>query len=265
MAKALITTLINEKYCSPSQIIATHHNVASINSLEKEIRVMVSSSNSKAIILSEIIILCVRPQQFPELINEIKPFIKDHHIIISIAVGVPIEWLRMEFPNCNSIFHIHPPSTIFASSKGISFIASEQKNLTDSNLIVKDIFESFGEVIFVPEVDIDNYAVFVGCSPAFISRMAANWINLAIENGIPKEVADKIIVATFQSVTNSLVNLNISLKDFENKITTPNGVTEMGLRVIEKYDLGNIFVEIINKSKDKIKKIKNIFNAIEQI
>src|SRR5437879_5504851 len=94
MAGALINTLMKEKYCSPSQIIATHHNVASIKILEERIGIKVTNSNREAIESSEIIILCVRPQQFPILIDEIKPFIEKRHIIISIAIGVPIEWLR---------------------------------------------------------------------------------------------------------------------------------------------------------------------------
>jgi len=264
MAGALITNLIKERYCAPAQIIATHHDISSISYLEREFRVKTTTSNASAIELSEIIFLCVRPQQFPQLISEIGPFIKEHHIVISIAVGVPIDWLRMALSKCNSVFHVHPPSTVFASSKGLSFIALEENAPAESGLITRKIFRAFGEVIVVHETDIDSYAVFAGCSPAFVARMAGDWFNLAIENGISEEIAKKITLVTFQAITNGINNLNMSLKDFERKIATPNGVTEMGLKAIEKQDLTKIFLDVVNIARDKIKRIKDIFNLVEQ-
>jgi pyrroline-5-carboxylate reductase len=259
MASALIIHLIKNKQYSDSKIIATHRCVDKIMHLKNNFGIYISDSNVESVIKSDIIILSARPEQIQEVVKEIKNVVQKNQIIISLAIGVPLKWLHSEFPNNDFIYHVHPPSTIFASTPGISFITSERKEL-DSNLdIVINLFKSFGETILVSEEDLEKYAVYAGASPAFFLRLAENWLGLAVENGISREVALKIIYINYKAIINSITDKKLSFKDIEKLIATPNGVTEMGLSVIDKNNLEYIFIEIVKKAQGKIKMIKSSF------
>jgi len=260
MACALISYLISTNKYLPENIIATHHNRDILEGLRINFKIEITTSNIDAIKNSELIILCVRPQQFKNLINEIKPSINNHHIIVSIGIGVSIKWLHHELGNCQSIFHVHPPSVIFAQSTGISFITFDQKKESSTFEIIKEFFRNFGEVMVVTETEIEMYAIFSGCSPAFFCRLANDWLSLAIDNKIPQEVALKIIINSYNAIIHNVVDLRNTFDDFESKIATPNGVTEIGLQAIKKNGIKNMLLETIEKAMSKIQNIKNTYS-----
>jgi pyrroline-5-carboxylate reductase len=259
IATALITSFIKKGIYKRSQIIATHHRANRAQDLAKLLSITVVTDNVEAVLASQIIYLCVRPLQVPRLVQEIAPAISKKHIVVSVAVGVPLSWLRKKLPLCNLIIHFHPPSVIFSNVPGISFIAYEKYPAKGSVNHVKAILSKLGETIIVPEKMMDKYAVFSGCSPAFFSRIAKIWQRIAMKSGIPQKHARKIIYSTFSGIGSSIDSQSLDLETLERLIATPGGVTKAGIKRLTQGDLSNILTATVKTCFNKIERVRSTF------
>ncbi len=255
MGSSIIRELIFEAPSLQNRIIAYDRNENKINDLKK-MGIKVTQDKIIAINYSRIIIIAIRPQQVKDFIEEIKTIINPKHIIISIAIGVPIKWLSQSLNN-NNIFHIHPPSTIMAYSKGISFACSTPNLNLEIRNEVEDIFLNLGDLKWVKEKEIEEYAILAGCSPAFFCFFLERWKEMSIEIGIKSEVIDMIIDKMFKAIQYGITEKNLSFLEIIDNITTPNGVTKEGLKKMETLD--SIFKDVYNSGFAKIESIKKLY------
>lgn len=264
MASALISEFIRQKKYKSNQIIATHPKS---NEFTKQLRksdVEVIASNSEAVSQSKIVYLCIRPQDIHEMIEEFSDEINEKHTLISIAVGVPLAWLREKLPKCGSIFHIHPSSLVMASAPGISYITFE-KNTPDSiQKQVDSIWKSLGDTIIVEEDEMDFCAVFSGMSPAFFSRLAIIWKKLAKQyGGFTNDEADKIVMYIFKGFGYAINEGKLNFENMEERIATPGGVTRAGIKALTEREFEKTLEEVVMSSLDRIKEIRSIYTSQE--
>lgn len=246
MASAIIATFIKNKVYTPAQIITTHHRTDKVHKLNNTLGVKVIASNVKAVKNADIIFLCVRPQQMLGIAEEIQPYLKRNQIVISIAIGVPIIWLRKKLCNSGPIFHVHPASLVMASSPGISYIIYEKDVNPEILSKIETIFSVLGKVINIDETMVGNYAILSGCAPAFFAEIARVWRNLAIQQGISSQYADLIIAQIFKGLAYGLEEEKLTLEILIDKIATPNGLTKSGLAIM------NEIVKDDDKSKTEL-------------
>ena len=59
--------------------------------------ICVTEDNKKVVEEAEIVILSVKPQFYPDVIAEIKDLVKEDQLLITIAPGKTLEWLKEQF------------------------------------------------------------------------------------------------------------------------------------------------------------------------
>ena len=261
MACALINSFINNNIFKPSQIVGTHYNEQRKNELSKNLGVEIITSNCRAVSSSDIIFVCVRPQQIKDLIQEIKTAVTKEKILISIAVGVSINYLENNLYDCKNIIRVHPTSLIMAASHGVSYIYFHP-NVKEQNIqLVKYALNHLGELLYIPEEKIDYYAIFAGCLPAFFSSFLRSWRDIAKKEGISEKQIDLIFSAIASGLTKVLIDKDLSLDRFEKLIATPNGLTETGLNALKSGGLDELFNSVLVETKSKIKIIQSMFST----
>ena len=101
MATAMIGGIVNSKLVSPNKIMASNPTKAKLQELSEKYKINITTNNHEVAKESDILILAVKPQYYPEVIEEIKEDVKKDVIIVSIAAGQKIEkienvWCRLE-------------------------------------------------------------------------------------------------------------------------------------------------------------------------
>src|SRR5699024_8067030 len=109
----------------------------------------------------DIIVLAIKPQGFPALLTELKPLLKPHQLVISIAAGVSVEAiLRGLGTTQHAVIRVMPntPSTIGLGASAIyanAEVSSAQRAITDT------IFNSCGVTAWLQEEKLISAAVAV--------------------------------------------------------------------------------------------------------
>ena len=167
MASAMIGGIINSKLLSPSNIIA-------------------SAKTDKT--LDDIVVIAVKPNVYEEVLKQIKDYIDNEKIIVTIAAGISINSVEKIIGNDKKIIRTMPNTPALVNC-GMSSL-SPNKNVDKTDIdSVKTIFDSFGKSEIVDESLIDVVIGASGSSPAYAFMFIEAMADCAVSYGMKREMA----------------------------------------------------------------------------
>ncbi len=198
---------------------------------------------------TEIIILAVKPQDFPELLDKIKDF-SAQKVFITIAAGITTQYLKSELGIKARVVRVMPnmPAQI---GRGVSVI-SKGSLATDADAdlawqLAHNIFSNLGGVLMVENEKMINAATAVsGSGPAFfcyyikdkknarakkeefIMRLADAAVNLGFDKSQAQFLAEK----TVDGIIAMLNEKNLSCAEVIKMVSSKGGTTQAGLEVL---------------------------------
>ena len=215
---------------------------------------------------SDIVLLAVKPNQIKSVCEEINSLIlgkKDIPIIISIAAGVTTTAIKnfiinnlTNLQNDIDIFRAMP-NLCARDGDAITGLYGKSKQINKSNLttIISKIFKSIGEILWVKkESDLDIVTAISGSGPAYIFYFIDTMIKSAVELGLDKKNAKKLVI---QTVIGS-GKAGISIDNFAeqiSKVASKGGTTEAAINLLNKKNLDVIFTQAIKAAYSKSKEI----------
>jgi len=104
--------LIKSKLFNPENICVTKRKVQLIDHLKKQ-KMLVTKNNKKAISISDVIIIAVKPKQLNSLLKEIKSSLNPRkHLLISTVTGVNLEEIQSIIGKAIILFRAMPNTAI---------------------------------------------------------------------------------------------------------------------------------------------------------
>jgi pyrroline-5-carboxylate reductase len=210
------------------------------------------TKNNKLILSSEIVFICVKPNDVETILKEIKPFIKDQ-IIVSIAAGVTIKSIEKIIPKAR-IFRVMP--NLLCSVNEMSSVYSYNKNcdVQDVN-IIDALLNKVGVAFNVNEKKIDVVTALSGSSPAYFAFFIKSFIDASIKNGLDEEESKKLIYNVVIGTGKYLRNNELEADDLIKKVMSPKGVTYSGIEEMKKKKVDDILKKVFDVSVKKSKEL----------
>lgn len=199
---------------------------------------------------SNYIFLCIKPNNTEEVLNDIKNTHFDlNPLIITCIAGIPFEKYDIPFP----VIRCMPNIPVSLGKGVVTYTCNNkvsEKNIKDFEDLVKGPY-----ILGVPsEKILDITTVFTGSMPAFISYFSEEFIYFGKKHGIPEEIAKKMYIETVKGTMEMLKNH--SNQDIINMVKSPGGITERGLKDLEKYSLDLYLSYALNESLDALNSIR---------
>tara|TARA_B100001778_G_scaffold291898_1_gene262201 strand:+ start:280 stop:1110 length:831 start_codon:yes stop_codon:yes gene_type:complete len=181
----------------------------------------------------DLIIVATKPNIYKEIFNSLRNnlIINDQTLIVSILAGVRI----------NKIEEIVGPSPIIRAMPNIASSVLEgmtaligNKKINHKDILNVDlIFESIGEKIWLEnEMQMDSYTAISGSGPAYFFFFTECLKNIAIEEGFTEDISSKISQQIIIGSGKLVKESDIDPKELRENVTSPNGTTEAGLKVL---------------------------------
>ncbi|MHC5540122.1 pyrroline-5-carboxylate reductase family protein, partial [Singulisphaera rosea] len=87
MAAALIRGMLNTGTSSPASVVVSDTVEAARAGLAADTGITVLDTNEEVVRRSDVVVIAVKPQSMPQVLEEIKGVITPDHLVISIAAG----------------------------------------------------------------------------------------------------------------------------------------------------------------------------------
>ena len=181
----------------------------------------------------DLIIVATKPSIYKEIFSSLRnnSIINDQTLIVSILAGIRI----------NKIEEILGPSPIIRAMPNIASSVLEgmtaligNKKINHKDILNVDlIFESIGEKIWLEnEMQMDSYTAISGSGPAYFFFFTECLKNIAIEEGFTEDISSKISQQIIIGSGKLVKESDIDPKELRENVTSPNGTTEAGLKVL---------------------------------
>ena len=220
---------------------------------ESKVNFYLDIRENKDAINYDLIIIATKPNIYEEIFNGLKNnlIINDKTLIVSILAGIRISKIE---EIVGSIPIIRAMPNIAASVlEGMTALIGNKK-ITHEDILNADlIFELIGEKMWLKnEAQMDSFTAISGSGPAYFFFFTECLKNIAIEEGFTEDEANKISQQIIIGSGKLVKDSGIDPKELRENVTSPNGTTEAGLKVLADNKTG-----LLDKLKQAIMEAKN--------
>lgn len=243
MGGAILAGLLNPDVVVEGGIRVTNRSVEKARALESDTVTSLATStepeaNRIAVTGARIVLVGVKPAMVPDLLREVADSLEPDAIVVSVAAGVTIE--TMESLVAASVLR-SMPNTPSVVGKGVTGLAAGTRSSEADLALVRTLFETVGDVLVIPESQINALSTVSGSGPAYVFFLIEQLTRTAVGLGFTPEQAAIMVNGTFAGSTALLEASHRSPAELRTQVTSPKGTTERAVAELEAADLGAVF------------------------
>jgi pyrroline-5-carboxylate reductase len=245
MANAIIRGIISRGIIRPDHIYAFDVDMDKLKKLSAQLGISVTEDNCQIASKSDIIIIAVKPNAYHEVLSEIKKYLNERHILISIAAGITTDLIKqLTDYKCKVVRTM--PNTPALAGEGMTAMASNHHLSTEELKTVKDILLTFGKVEEVPESLMDAVTAVSGSGPAYVSMFIEAMADGGVLAGLPRDLAYRLSIQTVIGTAKLLLEWGKHPGEIKDMVCSPGGTTIEAIRRLEKQGFRSAIIEAVN-------------------
>ena len=252
MASAIMGGVIQNNIFAANEIIGSDLFAAGREKVQKQFGINVTESNIEVVKQAEVFILSVKPQFYAEVIAEIKDYVKDDQIVITIAPGKTLAWLEEQFGKAVKIVRTMPNTPAMVGA-GMTAATPNAYLSQEEISYVKTILESFGKVEFVPERLMDVVVSTSGSSPAYVYMMIEAMADAAVSGGMPRPQAYQFAAQAVLGSAKMVLETGMHPGALKDMVCSPGGTTIEAVRTLEALGFRSSIIEAMKVCEEKSK------------
>lgn len=246
MARAILAGLLQPSVAVAGGIRATNRSQARASEFADEPRVTAYSTetdgaaNRRAVAGAKLVVVAVKPAMVPDLLDEIADALEPGAVVVSVAAGVTVATFEAHLPEHVSVVRTMP-NTPAVVGRAVTGVSAGTRSSDDDLALVVSLFETVGEVLVVPESQLDALSTISGSGPAYVFLLIEELTKTAIAKGFTPEQATTMVQGTFRGASELLAASDDDPAELRRRVTSPKGTTERAIAVLQEADLSALF------------------------
>ena len=266
MAQALLLPLLESGQLRPDQVCAAVASEASAARLRQQLQLRVEADPLPAW-RAPVVLLAVKPQQLDALAAALAAAeaeadpdsgsaagaVAPRRLLISVLAGVTLERLRRLFPTCLCVRAV--PNTPALVRAGLTALAWGDGLEASQREWVRALFAHVGEVLELPESQLDAFLALTSSGPAFVALVAEAMADGAVAAGLPRPLAQHLAHRTLAGTAALLHERELHPGQLKDMVTSPAGTTIAGLRQLERAGLRSALLEAVVAAAERSREL----------
>lgn len=254
MAAALARGFVRAGIVPADRVLASDVAEAARAAITRESGARVTDKNAEVVKGAEVLILAVKPDQVPDLLDEIRPHVAERHLVLSIAAGVTLAKLQAGLFEGARVIRVMPNTPALVGASASAYALGESATAGDA-AIVQRLFSSVGVAIEVKEKLIDAVTGVSGSGPAYVYQMIEALSDGGVAAGLPREVATRLAAQTFLGAAKMVLETGQHPGALKDMVASPGGTTIEGLHELEKAGVRGALMNAVRAAADKARKL----------
>ena len=227
MASSLIGGLL-AKGLDAAQIRASDPGAETRAKVTAEHGIEVFADNAQAVQDADVIVIAVKPQAMKAVCQNLRPHLKPHQLLVSIAAGITcaslLNWLgNQPLVRCM-------PNTPALLGKGVSGLFATADVTAEQRQQADELLSAVGIVLWVDtEAQIDAVTAVSGSGPAYFFLLIEAMTAAGVKLGLPREVAEQLAQHTALGAAHMAVASDVDAAELRRRVTSPAGTTEAAI------------------------------------
>lgn len=189
------------------------------------------------------IVLSVKPQFYSEVCTQIKPYINESKIIVTVAPSFDLETMKGLLGEDTKLIRTMP-NTPALISEGITAYCYKAEQISEEELeTFKVYFNSFGKLIEVKESLMPAVVAATGSSPAYGYMFIEAMADAAVSFGMPRAMAYEMSASAIKGACEMILQTGMHPGALKDAVTSPAGTTIKAVLAMEESGFRNSVIK----------------------
>lgn len=183
---------------------------------------------------ADLIILAVKPQDAPALMEQLRPMVDPQQVFLSIMAGIKMEKIKNAL-GVTKVIRAMPnlPAQI---GMGMTAFTSSEEVTRIELLMVQNLLNTTGKAIYVEKESLlDSATAISGSGPAYVFYCMQAFIEAGVAMGFSSSEAELLVLQTFKGAVDLFHKNDFTCKEWMSMVASRGGTTEAALN----YFVGN--------------------------
>jgi len=254
MARSMIAGIVKSNQRISANIIASAKTKETIDFVQREYKINTTLDNIEVARNADYLIIAVKPYMHQSVLEQIKNDIKENGIVITIAAGISIDYMKKALGDKTLVVKAMPntPAMVGEGMTALSFDKGINKRERDEIL---DIFNSFGKTELLDESLMDGFTALCGSSPAYVYMMIEAMADGGVLQGIPRKQAYRMAAQAVLGSAKMVLDSEIHPGELKDNVCSPSGATIEAVAKLEEKGFRTAIIEAMKVCAEKSKKM----------
>ena len=255
MATALARGFVQARVVAARQILASDVAEAARAAFVKAVPgAVLVSSNQEVARRARVLVLAVKPDQVPAVLEEVRPQFTSRHLLISIAAGVTLARLQAALGESARVVRVMPNTPALVGAAACGYALGRATGPEDARLVQR-LLAAVGLAFPLKESLLDAVTGLSGSGPAYVCLMIEALSDGGVAAGLPREVATRLAAQTLLGTARMVLETGLHPGALKDMVASPGGTTIEGLHELEKSGLRSALINAVRAAAEKSRKL----------
>ena len=254
MAEAIVRGVIERGVASAPDILVSEPIAPRREALASSYGINTTDDNLSALDGPEAVVLAVKPQIMPHVLDQLQGRVGAQQTVVSIAAGVKLDTLRSGLGH--DVLVRAMPNTPAQIGKGITMWTTADGAGPDAREAGARILQALGEEIYVEdEKYLDMATALSGGGPAYTFLFIESLIDAGVHVGLSRDVSERLVLETILGSAQLYKESGAHPATLKNMVTSPGGTTAEALMVLESGGIRGMFISAVVEAYHKAQRV----------
>jgi len=248
MGEALISGLLRAGQ-PPSGVAAVVRRPERADQLRTAYGVAILSA-ADAAKSADTLIITVKPQDMPAMLDEIAPHVPADKLIISVAAGITTGFIERRLGVDVPVVRVMSNTPVLVD-EAMSVISAGRHATAEHLRQAEDLLRPVGKVARIPESQQDAATALSGSGPAYVYFLVESMVDAGILLGMPRSTALEMVTQAVYGAATMLRDSGEHPVILREGVTSPGGTTINAIRELERHGVRAAFLAAIEAACDR--------------
>lgn len=254
MAEGLARGFVARAGVQPDTIIASDVDPDRLRLFAHELGTATTSANAEVVQAADTVILAVKPQVLPEVLDEIGSDISADQLLVSIAAGVPTSRIRSQIAADVPLVRVMP-NICCVLGEGAFAYCLDGPVTDDQEKALRELLGSVGAVVRVEEHLMDAVTGLSGSGPAFVFMLIEALADGGVAAGLDRQTAQTLAAQTVLGAGRMALDTPHSPAQLKDMVCSPGGTTIAGVRALRERGFQGAAMEAVTRAAQRSKEL----------
>ena len=224
---------------SPENVGVTDRSFDKAEIIAQETGVRHFESNADCVKNCKYVVFSIKPQVYENVVDEIRKFVDDSKIIISLAPNVSIEMLNGMFGKNVRVVRLMPNTPALVGEGMTGYCYDDALFNEEEKTFLADLFNSFGKAVKVSEKIMSAVVCASGSSPAYVFMFIEALADSVVKYGMSRDDAYTFVAQTVLGSAKMVLESGEHPGVLKDRVCSPGGTTIRAVEKLEECGLRN--------------------------
>jgi pyrroline-5-carboxylate reductase len=207
-----------------------------------------------AALAADTLVITVKPQDMPALLDEIADAVPGDRLIVSVAAGITTSFIESRLPGELPVVRVMSNTPVLVD-EAMSVISAGSYAGDEHLRRAEELLRPVGRVIRIPESLQDAATALSGSGPAYVYFLVEAMVDAGILLGMPRQTALEMVIQTVYGAATMLRESGEHPVILREAVTSPAGTTISAVRELERHRVRAAFLAAIEAARDRSREL----------